>query len=90
VDTLFWLTPALVVVDMIFVGVLYFQMRAYPRLDRRAFHATVAGMLGFVFAALLTMDGIFRIIQLAAIAIIICITWLQHQGRLPGQKLGVE
>jgi hypothetical protein len=90
VEILFWLTPALIVVDTIFLAVLYFQMRAYPRLDRRSFHATLAGMSGFVFAALLTMDGVFRTIQLTAIAIIVCITWLQHQGRLPGQKLGVE
>jgi hypothetical protein len=84
-----WLIAGLATIDLVIIISLYFQMRRFPRLDRRGFLNTGAGLTGFVVHAFLFADGAFLILQLATIAAIFGICWLQHLGRLSKPKVKV-
>jgi hypothetical protein len=77
-----WLVMGLAAFDLMLIAVAYFQLRAYPPMDRHALSVTGAGLAGFVFHAFLFFEGAFLIVQLAAISGIFAICWLQYLGRL--------
>ena len=72
-----WIVLALAMADLGFLILAYDQMRAHPRMDGRYI---AAGMVGFVFHAFLLFEGAFLILQLATIAGLFAICWLQRLG----------
>lgn len=81
-----WLVLALAAFDLLIVALVFISLRAYPPTNRRALIATGIGLSGFVFHAFLFFDGAVLILQLATIAGILGLCWLQHRGLLVSRK----
>jgi hypothetical protein len=82
-----YLVIGLAVFDVLLLICFYRYLRSHTPLDRRVLFPVAAGLIGFVFHALLFFSGAFLYMQLATIASIfgLCLFWSrEHRERKSG------
>jgi hypothetical protein len=72
----------LTVVDAVIIAVFYLWLHSTLPMDEKTLSANRAGLFMFVLHALLCFKGAFLILQLAAIAVLFALCYLQHMGKI--------